>query len=63
MSPNDPDERPYASRSGLKLAAALDAFGMDVCGTVCADLGCNVGGFTDCLLRRGAEKVYAIDTG
>lgn len=63
MSPLNPNERPYASRSGQKLAAALDAFGIDPCGFVCADLGCNVGGFTDCLLRRGADKVYAIDTG
>ena len=53
----------YVSRGGLKLAAALDAFGIDVTGALCVDLGCNVGGFTDCLLRRGAAKVYAIDTG
>ena len=43
--------------------AALESFGLDVRGWVCADFGCNVGGFTDCLLRRGAAKVYAIDTG
>lgn len=53
----------YVSRGGLKLAAALDAFGLDPAGWVCADLGCNVGGFVDCLLRRGATRVYAIDTG
>ena len=53
----------YVSRGGLKLAAALDAFNLDVTGFTCADLGCNVGGFTDCLLHRGAAKVYAIDTG
>ncbi len=56
-------ERPYASRAGEKLAAALDAFQIDPTGWVCADFGSNVGGFTDCLLRRGAAKVYAIDTG
>jgi 23S rRNA (cytidine1920-2'-O)/16S rRNA (cytidine1409-2'-O)-methyltransferase len=53
----------YVSRGGLKLAAALDAFGIDPAGCVCADLGSNVGGFVDCLLQRGAQKVYAIDTG
>lgn len=53
----------YASRSGHKLAAALDAFEIDPAGWVCADLGSNVGGFVDCLLQRGAAKVYAIDTG
>jgi 23S rRNA (cytidine1920-2'-O)/16S rRNA (cytidine1409-2'-O)-methyltransferase len=60
---SDPNERTYASRSGLKLAAALDTFGVDPAGLVCADLGCNVGGFVDCLLQRGAVKVYAVDTG
>jgi 23S rRNA (cytidine1920-2'-O)/16S rRNA (cytidine1409-2'-O)-methyltransferase len=47
----------------MKLDHALTAFGLDVAGFVCADLGCNVGGFVDCLLRRGAARVYAIDTG
>ena len=56
-------DRQFASRAGDKLQAALDAFGLDVGGWVCADFGCNVGGFTDCLLRRGAAKVYAVDTG
>ncbi len=54
---------PYVSRGGLKLEAALEAFMLDVTNLACADLGCNVGGFTDCLLRRGAASVYAIDTG
>lgn len=54
---------PYVSRGGLKLRHALDAFGVDPRGRACADLGCNVGGFTDCLLRAGAAKVYAVDTG
>ncbi|MFA9480408.1 SAM-dependent methyltransferase [Phycisphaerales bacterium AB-hyl4] len=53
---------PYVSRGGLKLAAALDAFGIDPTGYVCADLGCSTGGFTDCLLQRGAARVYAVDT-
>lgn len=55
--------RQYASRSGLKLEAALVALAIDVTGKVCADLGCNAGGFVDCLLQRGAKRVYAIDTG
>jgi len=54
---------PYVSRGGRKLAHALDAFGVDPSGRVCADLGCSVGGFTDCLLQRGAARVYAVDTG
>ena len=53
----------FVSRAGLKLDAALNAFCLDVSGLVCADLGCNAGGFVDCLLQRGAAKVYAIDTG
>lgn len=58
-----PSEERFVSRAGLKLAAALDAFGLDVTHAVCADFGCNVGGFTECLLRRGASKVYSLDTG
>lgn len=54
---------PYVSRGGVKLAAALDAFGLDPAGLRCADFGCNVGGFTDCLLQRGARQVLAVDTG
>ena len=53
----------FVSRAGLKLDHALTAFGLNVAGTTCADLGCNAGGFTDCLLQRGATKVYAVDTG
>jgi 23S rRNA (cytidine1920-2'-O)/16S rRNA (cytidine1409-2'-O)-methyltransferase len=53
----------FVSRAGQKLEHALEHFGVDVTGWVCADLGSNVGGFVDCLLRRGAAKVYAIDTG
>jgi 23S rRNA (cytidine1920-2'-O)/16S rRNA (cytidine1409-2'-O)-methyltransferase len=57
------EARRFASRAGEKLAFALDAFDISVEGGVCADFGCNVGGFTDCLLQRGAAKVYAVDTG
>jgi len=55
----------FVSRAGEKLQGALDAFGVHarVVGRVCADFGCNVGGFTDCLLQAGAAKVFAIDTG
>ncbi|HET6478078.1 MAG TPA: TlyA family RNA methyltransferase [Dehalococcoidales bacterium] len=54
---------PYVSRGGTKLAHALDAFQFDVTGMVAADIGASTGGFTDCLLQRGAKKVYAIDVG
>ena len=57
------DSGKFVSRAGEKLDAALEAFGMDVTGLTCADFGCNVGGFTDCLLQRGAAKVIAVDTG
>ena len=53
----------YASRGALKLAPALELFGVDPAGRVCADIGASTGGFTDVLLRRGAAKVYAIDVG
>src|SRR5437762_14023217 len=56
-------EERFVSRAGQKLEHALVKFGIDVTGLVCADLGSNVGGFVDCLLQRGAKKVYAIDTG
>ncbi len=55
--------RKFVSRAGEKLEAALDAFGLDVTGLLCADFGCNVGGFTDCMLGRGARGVLAVDTG
>ncbi|MBC7236515.1 MAG: TlyA family RNA methyltransferase [Chloroflexi bacterium] len=54
---------PYVGRGGLKLAKALDAFRLDVRGSVAADVGASTGGFTDCLLQRGARRVYAIDVG
>ncbi|MDX2175267.1 MAG: TlyA family RNA methyltransferase [Candidatus Sumerlaeia bacterium] len=56
-------EHPYVSRGGVKLAGALDAFALDPAGAVALDLGASTGGFTDCLLQRGAAKVYAIDVG
>jgi 23S rRNA (cytidine1920-2'-O)/16S rRNA (cytidine1409-2'-O)-methyltransferase len=54
---------PWASRGGVKLAAALDAFGIDPSGRVCLDVGASTGGFTDVLLARGAARVYAVDVG
>jgi 23S rRNA (cytidine1920-2'-O)/16S rRNA (cytidine1409-2'-O)-methyltransferase len=54
---------PYVGRGGLKLAAALDHFGIDPHGKVCLDVGASTGGFTDCLLQRGASRVYAVDVG
>ena len=54
---------PYVSRGGWKLEAALDAFCVDPTGLVCLDIGASSGGFTDCLLQRGAKKVYAVDSG
>jgi 23S rRNA (cytidine1920-2'-O)/16S rRNA (cytidine1409-2'-O)-methyltransferase len=54
---------PYVSRGGLKLKAAMDRFGLDVRGRVCADIGASTGGFTDCLLQHGATRVHAIDVG
>ena len=53
----------FVSRAGQKLDHALGAFALDVSGFICADFGSNTGGFVDCLLQRGAAKVYAIDTG
>jgi 23S rRNA (cytidine1920-2'-O)/16S rRNA (cytidine1409-2'-O)-methyltransferase len=53
----------YVSRSGLKLHVALQAFGLDVAGYICADFGSHVGGFVDCLLQHGAAKVYAVEPG
>ena len=54
---------PYVSRGGLKLEKALDTFGMDPAGLICVDCGASTGGFTDCLLQRGASHVYAVDVG
>jgi 23S rRNA (cytidine1920-2'-O)/16S rRNA (cytidine1409-2'-O)-methyltransferase len=54
---------PFVSRGGRKLQAALDHFGIDPAGRVCLDVGASTGGFTDCLLQRGAARVYAVDVG
>jgi 23S rRNA (cytidine1920-2'-O)/16S rRNA (cytidine1409-2'-O)-methyltransferase len=54
---------PYVSRGGEKLAAALESFQISVQGKICADIGASTGGFTDCLLQHGAQRVYAIDVG
>lgn len=57
-----PKDCPYVGKGGMKLCFGLEYFGIDVTGLVAADLGCNVGGFTDCLLQKGAARVYAVDT-
>jgi 23S rRNA (cytidine1920-2'-O)/16S rRNA (cytidine1409-2'-O)-methyltransferase len=54
---------PYVSRGGIKLAGALDMFALDVAGLHCLDVGASTGGFTDCLLQRGAASVIAVDVG
>lgn len=56
-------DRPYVSRGGVKLDGALDTFALDVRGWSCLDLGASTGGFTDCLLQRGASRVVAVDVG
>ena len=53
----------YVGRGGLKLEKALDSFRLDISGLVCMDIGASTGGFTDCLLQRGAAYVYAVDVG
>ncbi len=57
------ETEPFVSRAGRKLAHALDVFGVDPAGLVCLDVGASTGGFTDCLLQRGALRVYAFDVG
>lgn len=57
------EKLPYVSRGGIKLAHALDEFKLDVIGLTALDVGASTGGFTDCLLRHGANKVYALDVG
>ena len=56
-------QKRYVSRGGVKLEGALDAFAQDVSGLRCIDIGCSTGGFTDCLLQRGAASVAAVDVG
>lgn len=57
------EDIPFVSRGGLKLAKGLDAFALDVRERIALDVGASTGGFTDCLLQRGASKVYAVDVG
>lgn len=57
------ESKPFVSRGGEKLAAALDASSIAPRGMICLDVGCSTGGFTDCLLQRGAARVYAVDVG
>jgi 23S rRNA (cytidine1920-2'-O)/16S rRNA (cytidine1409-2'-O)-methyltransferase len=59
----DLEEPKYVSRAGLKLEHALDHFGIDVQGKIALDAGLSTGGFTDCLLQRGIERVYGVDVG
>jgi len=56
-------DHPYVSRGGQKLEKALQRFGIDAAGMVCLDVGASTGGFTDCLLQHGAERVFAVDVG
>ncbi len=62
MEPTANDSPQFVSRAGVKLAHALDYFGLNCAEWVCADLGSHVGGFVDCLLQRGAVRVYSVDT-
>jgi len=57
------EKLPYVSRGGIKLAHALDEFKLDVASLTAMDVGASTGGFTDCLLQRGARRIYAIDVG
>ena len=59
----DKSSKKYVSRGGLKLEAALDKFSIDVSGALAIDVGASSGGFTDCLLKRGAKRVLAVDSG
>ncbi len=62
-SPHTMNTTPFASRAGEKLDHALKEFQIDVTSLICADFGASVGGFVDCLLQHGAQKVYAVETG
>lgn len=57
------DACPYVSRGGLKLEKAMEEFRFEISGNICCDMGASTGGFTDCMLQRGAQKVYAVDVG
>ncbi len=56
-------KKQYVSRGGKKLEAGLAAFNLNVKGLICADIGCSTGGFTDCLLQKGASRIYCVDVG
>ncbi len=57
------EDHPFVSRGGVKLARALEEFGIDVGGRICMDVGASTGGFTDCLLKANAARIYAVDVG
>jgi len=57
------EDHPFVSRGGVKLARALEEFGIDVEGRICMDVGASTGGFTDCLLKANAARIYAVDVG
>lgn len=57
------DKIPYVSRGGLKLERAIRAFGLDLSGLICLDVGSSTGGFTDCMLQNGAQRVFSVDVG
>ncbi len=57
------DDSPYVSRGAIKILQAIETFDIDVSNFVCLDVGASTGGFTDCLLQKGAKKVYAVDVG
>ena len=61
MSENQ--EQPYTGRGGEKLKYAIEKLALHLMGKTAADFGCNIGGFTDCLLQEGVRRVYAVDTG
>lgn len=56
-------KKEFVSKGGYKLKQAIEVYGLDLQGAVCLDVGCSTGGFTDCMLKNGAERVYAIDVG
>ena len=57
------EDHPFASRGGIKLQHALEQFKIDVSNKIALDIGASTGGFTDCLLQKGAKKIYAVDVG
>lgn len=63
VSVSDEKRLGYVGRGGLKLERAVEVFGLDLRGKICVDIGASTGGFTDCMLQNGAERVYAVDVG